>query len=325
MDRARRRPRRYLPGGHGAGDASGWQAPRENHLWFQRHLKGIDNGVDRRPRLLVQTTYGGDGAAAFSFGRWDALDGFLTGAVEPRRYFLRAIGSNADRPQYHGLSTQAAVDGELPQPLLALPAQGATSDNTAGTVRETSGLQEPWEAQSLVYETPVLAQELSLQGPATLQLYARVVAPDLAFTVQVDDVWPDGSSHYLAKGALLGSHRALDPARSRSLTDRSGVRVLMRPYHPHTEEAAQTLVPGQAYRFDVEVWGLANAFRPGHRLRLVIAAQDLGWRTHAVPGLAALVLNDPAHPSSLNVPVLPPGRSRSPFPFRTGGATTTRR
>jgi predicted acyl esterase len=312
----------YLPGGHANGDVSGWEAPRENNSWNAHYLKGIDNGSERRPRVLVQTTYGGDPAAAFSYGRWDALDGFLTHLVRPERLFLRAASTDAERPQYHGLSSQTPPDGELPQPLLYSPMQGATSDDTEGTEHQVSGLQESWEAQSLVYETPVLTRELTVMGPAALQVYARVLAPEMAFTVQVDDVWPDGSSHYISKGELLASHRALDEHRSISLRDGHGVQVLMRPYHPHTKEAVETLLPGQAYRFDVEIWGIANAFRPGHRLRLVLAAQDLGWRTHAEPGLAALVLNDRGHPSSLNIAVLPAGRSRSPFPFHGGGRTT---
>jgi uncharacterized protein len=310
-----------LHGGHGAGDVTGWLAPRENHLWYEWCLKGVDNGVERRPRVLTLTSYGGDAAVAFSHGRFESLDGFLTDMVEPRRLYLRAAGSNEQRPAHRGLSDEPPADGEIPAVLPWFPTQGATSDNTAGTVPEASGLQELWEAHSLVYETPVLTEELAVNGPATLQLYARVLGPDLGFTVHVNDVWPDGSSHYISKGALLASHRALDEDRSRYLIGENGEQVLIRPYHPHTGEAVERLVPGQVYRFDIEVWGLHNVFRPGHRLRLVLAAQDAGWRTHPVPGPAAVVLNDPSHPSTLNLPVLPRQRSTSPFPFTDGGPT----
>jgi predicted acyl esterase len=312
-----------LQGGHGAGDLTGWLAPRENHLWYEWCLKGVDNGVQTRPGLITFTTYGGDAAAAFSFGRFEAFDGFLGPEVRPTRLFLRASGSNDERPQYHGLSADPPQQGEAPGVLLYSPAQGATSDTTEGTAPQVSGAQETWETQSLIYETPALEEELSINGPATLQVYARILAPDMAFTAHVNDVWPDGTSHYISKGALLASHRALDEDRSIYMQDEAGARVLIRPYHPHTEESVERLIPGQVYRFDIEIWGLHNAFLPGHRLRLVLAAQDLGWRTHAVPGAAATILNDPAHTSTLNLPVVPRGRGPSPFPFAHGGPTWT--
>lgn len=311
-----------LHGGHGAGDTTGWQRPRDNSITFDWCLKGIDNGVDDRPFVLTETTYGGDAAVPFSFGRWEALDGFLTDMVEPLRLHLRSAGNNDQRPAYHGLSPEPAGDGELGSVLPYLPTQGSTAGTTEGTANQVAGLQESWEAGSLVFETPVLDDELAVNGPVTLQLYARVLAPDFAFTAHLNDVWPDGTSHNISQGTLLASRRALDHERSRYLVDDDGVRVLMQPYHPHTEESVQTLVPGQVYRFDIEIWGVANAFRPGHRLRLALAAQDLGWRTHAQPGFAAVVLNDPAHPSTLNLPILPRDRAVAPLPFTRGRASS---
>lgn len=306
-----------LHGGHGAGDATGWQAPRDNSIWFDWCLKGNVTGADRRPDVLTLTTYGGDAAVPFSFGRWEALDGFLTDMVEPLQLHLRATGSNDERPTHHGLSPEPAAAGEPPSPLPWSPVQGATSGTTSGTANQVAGTQEAWEASSLVFETPVLDEELPVNGPVTLQLYAQLLAPDMGLTVHLNDVWPDGTSHYISQGTLKASHLALDDDRSRYLRSDDGVQVLLQPYHPHTEEQVETLVPGETYRFDIEVWGTHNAWRPGHRLRLALAAQDLGWRTNAEPGVAALVLGDPEHPSTLNLPMLPRSRSHSPFPFRT--------
>ena len=310
-----------IPGGHAYPDISGWIAGRnagdyaagDARMWLDHYLMGIENGVANRPAALTASTYGGDVAAAFNFGRWEALNGFLTGMVEPKQFFLRATGSNTER-LYHGLTEDLPAADELPSLLPYAPSQGATSDDTAATAPLVAGTQEAWESHSLVYETEVLGEDIHVNGPANLSFYAAPATPDMAFTVHVNDVWPDGSSHYISKGALLASHRALDTERSIYLRDGPD-EILMRAYHPHTGEAAEELVPGTVYRFDVEVWGVHNVFKQGHRLRLAIAAQDLGWRTHYTPGPAAIVFNDAARPSVLNLPVLRYGLSRHPFPF----------
>lgn len=313
------------PGGHAFSDMSGWQAGNnagdylmgESRAWLDRHLLGRFNGVKARPRVLTFSSFGGDAAAAFNFGRWEQLEGFPSKQTVPVQLSLGPVGDpGASRPTYRSLvpASAAPADGAPPAPLAYSPAQGATSDDTAATAAQVAGTQESWESQSLVYETPVLDSELGVNGPATLTFYARLLSPDMAFTVHVNDVWPDGSSHYVSKGALLASHRALDTQKSLWM-GRGPNRVLIRPWHPHTAASVERLIPGQVYRFDVEVWGIHNVFRPGHRLRLVLAAQDLGWRTHATPGLAALVLSDPSHPSTLNLAVLPSDHSRDPFPY----------
>lgn len=316
------------PGGHTSADLTGWEAGNnsadyltgESRAWLDHFLLGRENGVERRPPVLTFSTYGGDAAAAFDFGRWEQLDGFPSAQTVPVQFALGPVGG-ADgataRPTYRELVplSSAPADGSPPAPLVYSPAQGATSDDTAATAPQVAGLQESWESQSLVYETPPLTDELPVNGPAALSFHARLLAPDMGFTVHINDVWPDGSSHYVSKGALLASHRDLDMGKSLWLGSGAG-RVLVRPWHPHTAASAERLVPGQAYQFDVEIWGVHNVFRPGHRLRLVITAQDTGWRTNATPGAAALILSDPSHPSTLNLAVLPSDRSARPFPWQ---------
>jgi putative CocE/NonD family hydrolase len=311
-----------IPGGHTFADVSGWAAGKnafdflegESRLWFDRYLKGTSNGVEHHPAVVSFDAHGGDAAAAFDFGRWQAADGLPSSSSRARQLFLHAASTNAERPTYHGLSAEPPAAGELPGVLAYSPAQGATSDDTSATLPLIAGTQESWESQSLVYETPPMTDELHVDGPATLSFYADVVGPDLAFTVHLNDVWPDGSSHYVSKGVLLASHRALDTTRSLYLGSGAG-RVLIRPYHPHTAEAVQQTLPGTTYRFDVEIWGVHNIFTTGHRLRVALAAQDLGWRTHTEPGPGAVVLSDAAHPSVLNLAEVPASSSRAPFPY----------
>lgn len=310
-----------VPGGHVFLDSSGWmpwdRIAGDPITWFNHYLKS--EPLDwPRPPVLTYTTYGGDLASQFSFGRWDALAGFLGPEVRPRQFYLRFAGNNPDRPAFHGLDAAPGTILEVPAVLPWTPTQGMTSDNTAASYSPlVSGLQEVWESSAAVFETPVLTEELAVNGPAALTFYATLTASDMAFTAHINDVWPDGTSHYISKGTLLASHRALDEERSIYLHE-AGRDILIRPYHPHTAESVQDIELGTIYRFDAEIWGIHNVFRPGHRMRLALAAQDTGWRTNFEAPAAAIVFTDFFRRSVLTLCELPPDHAVSPFPFGPG-------
>jgi uncharacterized protein len=75
------------------------------------------------------------------------------------------------------------------------------------------------------------------------------------------------------------------------------------------------LVPGQTYRFDVELWPTHHVFLPGHRIRLTVTSSDFPWfarnlnrygpvRAQAEPRVAVnTVRHGGAYPSRLVLPV----------------------
>lgn len=312
-----------VTGGHVSPDLSGWYPGSggrvlagETKNWFDRYLRGVENDVDKSPPVLTMTTYGGDMAAVFNFGCWEQLSGFPAAETRPKQLYLRFAPANLDRPAYRSLSDSPPEILEVPAVLDYYPLQGSTSGlNPNFTKTHVGALQETWEAASLVYETPVLEEDIKINGTATLTFYASLAAvEDMVFVVHVNDVWPDGTSHFINQGMLLASHRALDEPKSLYLAGPNG-NVLIRPYHPHTSEAELPVSPGEIYRFDVEIWSIHNTFKAGHKLRLALAAQDFGWRTNFESAVAAVVFNDYFRPSVLNLAELPKENSRNPFPL----------
>src|SRR5205823_5180260 len=67
--------------------------------------------------------------------------------------------------------------------------------------------QGPWDAQSLVYETPPLEAPLEILGFPRAELRATVDAPLAHFFARVCDVAPDGSVGLVAGGGINGAHR----------------------------------------------------------------------------------------------------------------------
>jgi putative CocE/NonD family hydrolase len=127
-------------------------------------------------------------------------------------------------------------------------------------------------------------------------LYARTTAPDTDFTAKLVDVFPDGTAVNLSNGVQRASFRE-------SLA------------HP------TPVVPGEVYRYKINVWPTSNLFAKGHQIRLEISSSDYPQfapnpNTGAPFGVDAekrpatqTILHDADHPSALILPVIPAGAS----------------
>ena len=161
---------------------------------------------------------------------------------------------------------------------------------------------------ALTYTTEPFAAPTLVAGPIALTLHATATTTEALWVAHLDDVAPDGASRPLTQGALLGSHRALDPDRTWYLPD----GTVLRPHHFSTRSAVKPVVPGEVTRYDVEVFPTAALIEPGHRLRLTVTTYDFPHLVPTKPARRALAggsyqlhQGGPA-PSQLLIPVADP-------------------
>ncbi|KAL6830102.1 Alpha/Beta hydrolase protein [Trichoderma camerunense] len=113
-----------------------------------------------------------------------------------------------------------------------------------------------------------------------------------------------GSAAPLTWGCLKVSRRATDPERS----------TAERPWHTHRREDAQSLVPGEVVKIEVEIMPATGRVLKGHRLRVEISPVEgpgcpPGWEReydasyHA--GATNRLLTGASFPSSITIPVVP--------------------
>jgi predicted acyl esterase len=124
---------------------------------------------------------------------------------------------------------------------------------------------------ALTYTTAPLRQNTVLGGPIDATIYATSTRPDTEFVATLEDVAPDGTVTPITTGALLGSLRAVDQARSWTASDG---RLLL-PYHPYTLQSKQAVPAGTVTRFDIEVRPTFAQIAQGDRLRLTLTTSDL--------------------------------------------------
>ena len=283
---ALRCPKRLLigPWAHASTDTS---LPGPNHdilpeqiRWWDRWLKGVDNGVDREPPILLYAQRSTRPAPDRREvrGSWRYEPTWPAERLRERELALADGDANRDGDGPDVLDIRGDVGWTAWISCAAAMPWGQSDD------------QRPDEIHSLTYTWEPLAQELEILGHARLRLKVSSTAPVAYLSAKLCDVFPDGTSSLVTRGMLNLAHR-------------------------DSREAPSSLEPGRTYDVELELEAMSWTFEAGHRIRLDLAGADWpnAWPSPA-PGdltvdratatLTLPVLEGPS-PSS-EVPVLPP-------------------
>jgi len=90
-----------------------------------------------------------------------------------------------------------------------------------------------------------------------------------------------------------------------------------RPFYDHDDPKPR--VPGEIYKFEIEVHPAAHRFEAGNRIRLEIVngdsqMTDRGWTHSYHPSKlgADTIFHDAGHPSRLLLPIIPVAKKGNP-------------
>ncbi|KXP06484.1 CocE/NonD family hydrolase [Tsukamurella pseudospumae] len=268
--------------------------------WFDKWLKGIDNGIDNYAPVTVHRL-GGD---------WAQGDSFPESGQRYQRMYLSSVPSGtaptalsdnslqtsppritARRTVGPGLSTLCSNDtGQAMFGLLVLT--GCTKDTRVA------------EMNGLTFTSKPVSKSTVISGPINLRLTTTQDARDAYWSVIVTDVSPDGRSEKISSGQLTTSLRRID--ESRSIRTDSGDYAA--PYYDLDMTQRQLVTPGQVVELDIATHATSAVLKPGHRLRVdvfalnLIKAMTLGPVTAETQLRPQHVLIDPQRPSYLVVP-----------------------
>jgi putative CocE/NonD family hydrolase len=255
--------------------------------WFDRWLKGIDNGVDREPPVKI-----------FVMGRnqWRYENEWPPARAEYRKLYLHSGGrANSNRgdgklawePPASASPDRYTYDPENPVPSLG-------GNNCCG-VPSPAGPQDQREIEGrndiLVYTSDFLERELEVTGPVKVVLHASSDAVDTDFVAKLIDVYPDGRTMGMAEGIVRARYR----------------ESLSRP---------RLLEPGKAYEFAIDLVGTSHVFLPGHRIRVDVTSShfpqfdrnpntgDPFGQTAKLKVAQQTVYHDAGRPSHVLLPVI---------------------
>ena len=271
--------------------------PREALRWFDRWLKGIDNGIAQEPpvTIFVRQYQPPDTILLEDKGVFRGENAWpIARAVETPMY-LRGKGALAAEPPQS--AAESGSDAHVYDPRIGACAGfhggGPFNDNWAMPLD-----QRPDEALSLVYTTEPLSADVEVTGQPRARLHVSSTADVALFCVKLCDVAPDGTSALVTKGWLNVTHRK-----------------------SHARPAA--IQPGKVYPIDVELLTCAYRFLKGHRIRVTVASSDLMNVWPTPQACVNTIYRSAERPSHVVLPVAPPQRPRLRKP--APGPSTSRR
>ncbi|MFG1774405.1 CocE/NonD family hydrolase [Nocardia salmonicida] len=282
----------------------GAPAPLESlqRAWFDKWLKGIDNGIDRYdPVTLWQQ----------GSKQWTTDVAFPRPGMQHRRLYLDPASSGTAPGARHdgslrtapGAAQRLSVDPSLTTICSRDAAQG-----TAGILPLPDVCSKDArisEGAALTFTTAPVSEPTRISGPIAAHLNTVLDATDGYWTVTVNDVAPDGTSTVWSQGQLTASLRTIDEPKA----TRSPNGDYTDPYPYLTLDTRQPIVPGEPTTIDIGVRATDGVLLPGHRLRVDVFASNFPSGIPLRPllnesGLRTQHLElDPSRPSWINVPL----------------------
>jgi len=252
--------------------------------WFDRWLRGEDNGVERGPALAVYVRDAHEPRTDLAEipGEWRFVDGWPPTGVEQVAMVVCVEGT---------LGGDAGEAGTL----------DLTHDDASAGIEaggwwgELRPDQTPFDAACLTFDTEPLTEAVEILGFPRVELRVSLRgADDARFVARLCDVAPDGASTLVTGAAINGSHRAsaADPT---------------------------TMPQGEPTDVALDLHVTSWRFPPGHRIRLAVsnACWPMLWPS---PERFTMELAVGEGGSRLILPVVPArrdGERRPAFPPAT--------
>lgn len=308
----------------------------EVHLrWFDRWLKGVDNGAEETAPVRIFIMGGGTGRRTKEGrldhgGRWRDEQEWPLARTECRNLYLHRDGALGPQPsEVEGACSRYPFDPQDPVPTiggnfssldyLLPPPPDVDPAIIPGRLRrghitpaggfdqregpEFFGCRPPYLPLSsrpdmLVFQTPPLEEDVEATGPIEVKLWVSSSAADTDFTAKLIDVYPSNEDY--PEGYALNISDSITRARYRE-----------------SWSEARPMEPGQVYPLTITLYPTSNLFKQGHRIRLDISSSNfprfdvnpntgepLGLNRRTVVAENA-IYHDRRRPSHLVLPVIP--------------------
>ena len=257
----------------------GFDMIAEAHRFFDRWLKGVDNGIDREPPLHLVTVGAEPEQAWRSYTVWPPVD------TTARRHTL--VVKRAADPAAEQSLVEAGKPGA---PRIELPVRAATPCPEAGSLTQPCP-----HSGGLRFTGPVLKADTTLTGHPIARLWIASPQSEQNVFVYLEDVAPDGSVRIVTDGRLKASLRALH---------RPPYDALGLPWQRALEADHQPLVAGEPVALTFDLLPLAHVFKAGHRMRVVITGNDPRERVATAIGHRLTLVSDARRPSTITLPTV---------------------
>jgi putative CocE/NonD family hydrolase len=212
--------------------------------FFEFHLKG--KGENKHPEAWVFET---------GTNQWRKHDAWPPKGAKPQTYYLQAHGALSQEA-----TAESGYDEYVSDPAKPVPFQdridiGMSADYMTGDQRFAARRPDV-----LVYQTPVLEEDLTIAGPIDVDLHVSTTGTDSDWVVKVIDVYPDDypDPNPNPTGVRMGGYQQLVRGDA------------MRGKFRNSYSKPEPFEPGQPARVKFHLQDVYHTFRPGHRLMVQV-------------------------------------------------------
>ncbi|MBD1373908.1 CocE/NonD family hydrolase [Hazenella sp. IB182357] len=204
--------------------------------WFDRFLKGMENGIEQEPRATYYVVGNNEWRTSED---WTPVEATIT------PLYLGGEGhansSFGDGLLHYQPIERAKTDTFVYNPKYPVAYSGE---------REPENMaQHELRQDILVYTSEKLEEDMIVAGELSAEIYAASTATDTDWVVTLTDVDEDGNSLRLSDYIVRAKYR-------------KGL------------DQAALLTPNQVERYDIYMQNIAHTFRKGHRLRFTITSSN---------------------------------------------------
>lgn len=238
--------------------------------WFDHWLKGapLPQGMDEGVHYFLM---GGGSGRRTPEGRldhggcWRSASRWPLPGTDFVPWYLGSDGSLSPQAPGRGDVRAFDFDPACPVPTLGgsitsgepLMVAGAYDQRSSA---QTFGARAPYgplaqRPDVLVFQTPVLKEDVEVSGPITIELWVSSTAPDTDFTAKLIDLYPPSEDY--PEGYAM------------NLTD-----GILRCRYRRSWESPEMMQPGEVVQISIEPMPTSNLFRKGHRIRLDISSSN---------------------------------------------------
>ncbi len=299
--------------------------------FFNKYLKGLDNGLDDEPPVKIFVMGGGSGRRNRNGrldhgGKWRFENEWPIKRTRYTEYYLLKDMKLSTSPPTENdtKGTTFIYDPNNPVPtiganisaLLYLERTGRSLDIMersipivrAGALNQIErpdifGCAEPYlplasRQDVLPFSTPPLEEDLEVTGPISVTFWVSSSAPDTDFTAKLIDVHPPNEDY--------PSGYAMNISDS-----------IMRARFHKSWEKQELLQSGKIYKLQFKLYPTSNLFVAGHMIRLDISSSNyprfdlnpntgepIGLTTYTQPAKNT-IYHDTNYPSHILLPVIP--------------------
>ena len=213
--------------------------------WWDHWLKGIDRGVDKDPMIRAWMKDTVSPISSRRPGYWVAEDKWKSPDIEKQSMNLLFGKLSMDNSKSDETVT---IQSPLSVGLFA----GKWCSYAESTDLPTDQRDE--DGGALIFDTPVLEEDLSILGSASLELELASNKPIATVAARISDVAPNGRATRVTYGLLNLTHR-------------------------NSDQEPEELEPDKTYKVRLDFNNVAQRFPAGHQIRLSISSSywPLAW------------------------------------------------